>query len=282
MRRRRHGLASPDATGWLVWAARFGYAACGFIYIAIGMVAAAVALGVGQEPTGSHGVMRFLARQPFAPLLLATLGIGLAGYAALNITGAISDPERRGLSIVGLGLRAMDILTGALYIALTFAVLGLLVGSSKRTDTARAVAEKLLELPFGVAILGLIGVSLIVGSVYLFVRALRDEFGEMLDKRSLSREARAAIVLAARAGTAARGVVFAICGALAISAAMSRSPQKIGDVDDALAVIREGAMGPLLLALMGAGFIAYGVYQLSKARYQRVVDSSRSRSAIRL
>lgn len=270
--RRRLGLSSTTVSPWLIWAARFGYAACGFIYVAIGLVAVAVALGLGEEPTGSHGVMRFLSRQPFAPLLLATLGIGLAGYAALNITGAISDPERRGVSIVGLALRSMDILTGALYIALTFAVLGFLVGSSDSTDTASAVAEKLLGLPFGVTMLGLIGVSLIVGSVYLFIRAAREEFGEMLDKRSLSKQTRTAIALAARAGTAARGVIFAVCGVFAVRAAMARSPHMIGDVDDALALIRQVVFGPLLLALIGAGFVAYGVYQLSKARYQRVVN----------
>lgn len=271
--RRRLGIASPTVTPWLFWAARFGYAACGFIYIAIGIVAAAVGLGIGEEPTGSHGVMRFLARQPFAPLLLATLGIGLAGYAALNITGAISDPERRGVSIGALALRSMDILTGALYIALTFAALGFLVGSSDNSGTAAALAGRLMALPFGPTILGLVGVSLIIGSGYLFVRAAREEFGEMLDKRLVSKRARWAITLAARAGTAARAVIFAVCGAFAIAAAISRSPQRIGDVDDALAVIREGVFGPFLLALMGAGFIAYGVYQLSKARYQRVVEA---------
>jgi uncharacterized protein DUF1206 len=267
-------LSSAQVRPWLLWAARFGYAACGFIYIAIGVVAAAVALGLGEEPTGSHGVMRFLSRQPFAPLLLATLGIGLAGYAALNITGAITDPERRGVSVGAIVFRSIDILTGALYIGLTFAALGFLVGSWDSADTAVALAEKLMGIPFGSTILGLTGVSLVVGSAYLFIRAAREEFGEMLDRRAMSKKARAAIVLAARAGTAARGVIFAVCGVFAIRSAIARSPQRIGDVDDALAAIGEGTLGPLLLAIMGAGFVAYGVYQLSKARYQRVVDDT--------
>lgn len=272
--RRRLGLASDTAPAWLIWAARFGYAACGFLYIAIGFVAAAVAFGLGEEPTGSHGIMKFLARQPLAPLLLVTLGVGLAGYAALNIAGAISDPERRGMSMEGMMLRSIDIVTGALYLALAFAALGFLVGTSDSSETAAALAEKLLSIPFGSTILALIGISLIVGSVYLFVRAAREEFGEMLDKREASKQMRSTIVLAARAGTAARGVIFAICGVFAIRSAMSRSPQRIGDVDDALAAIGGTAFGPLLLGAMGAGFIAYGVYQLGKARYQRVVDTT--------
>src|SRR5690348_9852072 len=214
--RRVLGISSATDRGWLLWAARFGYAACGFIYVVVGAFALAVSLGVREEPTGLHGVMRFLARQPFSPFLLATLAIGLAGYAALNITGAITDPERRGFSFIALIQRAADILTGALYIGLAFAALSLIVGVSGNTDAATAVSRKLLAIPFGPTIIRLAGISLLVGSVYLFIRAATEEFGEMLDKRSLSRRVRNAIELAARAGTAARAVVFAICGVYAI------------------------------------------------------------------
>jgi hypothetical protein len=113
--------------------------------------------------------------------------------------------------------------------------------------------------------------SLIV--IYYDSVQTREEFGEMLDKRELSKETRRMIELAARAGTAARAVIFAVCGVFAVRAAVARSSHHIGDVDDALGVIREGFFGPFLLALMGAGFIAYGIYQLSKARYQRVVEA---------
>jgi hypothetical protein len=216
--------------------------------------------------------MRFLARQPFSPFLLATLAIGFAGYAALNITGAITDPERRGFSFIALIQRAADILTGALYIGLAFAALSLIVGVSGNTDAATAVSRKLLAIPFGPTIIRLAGISLLVGSVYLFIRAATEEFGEMLDKRSLSRRVRNAIELAARAGTAARAVVFAICGVYAIRFA-SRASHDVADVGDALNTIGHAVYGQFLLAVMGLSFIAYGVYQFSKAGYQRVVDA---------
>jgi hypothetical protein len=269
--RRRIGLRSEPKKHWLVWAARFGYAACGFIYTAIGIVAIAVTLGLGETPTGSHGVLRFLARQPFAPLLLTALGIGLIGYAALNITGAISDPEKRGVSLNALILRTVDILTGALYIGLAFTALGLLVGSTESHDVAGEVARIVASIPFGRTIMVLTGGALIVSSVYLFIRAATEEFGEMLDRRALSKQARALIMMAARAGTAARGVVFALTGVFAIKSALARSPERVADVGDALAAIGHAFYGQFLLALMGTGFIAYGVYQFSKAGYQRVV-----------
>jgi hypothetical protein len=47
----------------------------------------------------------------------------------------------------------------------------------------------------------------------------------------------------------------------------------VGDAGDALTMIGEAAFGPLLLAIVGAGFIAYGAYQLAKARYQRIASA---------
>jgi hypothetical protein len=260
----------------LIWAARVGYAACGFIYFVIGIVAIAVALGLGSEPTSSRGVMEFLARQPFAPLLLVALGVGLIGYAALNVTGAISDPERRGLSITGLALRSIDILTGALYVALAFAALGLIAGSTAHEYSAEELAENVLSTSTGRVVIGLFGVSLLISAGYLLVRSMTEEFGHMLDRRLLSRGARMAIGVAARAGTAARAVVFFICGMFALRAALSGSPHKVADVDDALAAIGNAAFGPLMLGILGCGFVAYGIYQLGKSRYQRVIDPDQS------
>ena len=274
--RRRLGLRSQTDKSWLIWAARLGYAACGFIYVVIGLVAIAVALGLRDQPTTSRGVMQFLSRQPFAPFMLVALGIGLTGYAALNVTGAISDPERRGMSLSGLTLRAIDIATGALYVTLAFGALGHLVGAPSHQYTAESFAQKLLANPFGPILLGLFGVALLISAGYLLMRSVTEEFGHMLDRRQLTHRIRIVIEFAARAGTAARAVVFGICGILSIRAAFSHSPDRVTDVDDALTAIGNAAFGPLLLGLMGAGFIAYGLYQLGKARYQRVIDVDQS------
>lgn len=268
---RRGRIPSAPTRPLLVWAARFGYAACGIVYSAIGLAAVAVAIGTSAEPTGSHGVMIFLSRQPFGPILLAALGVGLAGYAALNLVGAISDPERRGVTLFAMVARAADVLTGVLYITLAVAALGIVIDPAR--DASNIVvtwAAGVLALPFGTVILGAIGAALMVSGAYLFYRSSQEPFGEMLDRRELSHRTRKGIALAARAGTAARALIFMICGWFVIRAATADSAEAVGDVGDALATIERAAFGPLLLSVVGAGFIAYGAYQLAKARYQRI------------
>ncbi len=219
--------------------------------------------------------MLFLSKQPFGPTLLAALGIGLAGYAALNLVGAISDPERRGASLFGIVARAVDVSTGALYIALAVAALRIVIDPSRSANNiVVGWAASVLALPFGPMLLGAIGAALIVSGAYLFYRASEERFGEMLDRRVLSHRARETIALAARAGTAARALIFMICGWFTIRAATAASADAIGDVGDALSVIGQAAFGAILLGLVGAGFIAYGVYQLAKARYQRISAST--------
>lgn len=139
-------------------------------------------------------------------------------------------------------------------------------------STAVEWATGVLELPFGPAILGLVGASLVGGGVYLLYRAWDEPFGNMLDRRSISGQARRAVAIAARVGTVARAAIFGICGFFVIRAAASATPAGVADVDDALAVIGRATFGPLLLAVAAVGFIAYGGYQLAKARYQRVTE----------
>jgi hypothetical protein len=56
----------------------------------------------------------------------------------------------------------------------------------------------------------------------------------------------------------------------AIRAAKGSELGEVVDVGDALSTLGDVPFGPLLLAIVGAGFVAYGGYQLAKARYQRI------------
>lgn len=275
LRRDRRESSAETPASRFEWIARIGYAACGIVYVAIGLAAGAVAFGLAEQPKGSRGVMMMFARQPLGELAVIALGAGLAAYAMLNIAGAVNDPEGRGASLSGILTRTADALTGALYIALAVAALAIVVApEGNGMSGAVAWAKGILALPYGATLLGLIGLALVSGGVYLLYRAWDEPFGNMLDRRSLSVVARRAISVAARVGTVARAVIFGICGMFVIRAAAGAAPDRVADVDDALAMIGQAAFGPLLLVVAGAGFVAYGVYQLAKARYQRIHDES--------
>ena len=260
-----------DAAAWLRWAAAIGYAACGLVYIAIGVIAIGVAAGIGERPGGAQHVMQVIEAQPFGKILLVALSLGLLGYAALSLSGAFRDPEERGRSLSGLLIRAADALTGALYVALAVAAVRIVAAPSR--EGGRIVetwAAGVLALPGGVILLGGIGFSLLAAGGFLIYRARAEPFQDSLDRRSLSASMWKLFTAAARFGTLARGLILATSGVLVIRAAATRRPVEAGDIGDALSAVETTLFGAWLLGFAAFGFIAYGAYQLAKVRYRRV------------
>ena len=228
-------------------------------------------LGVADRPGGAHQAMLLIERLPLGDVIVTALSIGLVGYAALNIVGAVRDQEQRGYSLSGLVLRAADALTGAVYLAL--AVTSARIVAASAPDGGRILegaAARTLLLPGGPMLLGGIGVTLLGAGVFLLIRARVERFEDILDRRALSTRARRLIVGAARFGTLARGVVLCVCGLLAIEAALTRQGDRVGDLGDALSAVETSSVGNAALAVVALGFIAYGVYQLAKVMYRRV------------
>lgn len=253
------------------WAARVGYAACGVVYVAIGFIAAAVALGAAERPGGARRVISILARQPMGEIVVVTLGIGLLGYAALNLSGALRDPEERGRSFAGILVRAADALTGALYAALALTAVRLAAAPAWGGDDLIVNwASEILGVPGGPLLLLAAGIALLGAGGFLMNRARAEPFQDVLDRRALSATTRRALTGAARFGTLARGVILALCGVLVVEAAVTGRPERVGGIGAALSAIDTTRFGAFLLGIAAMGFIGYGAYQLAKVRYRRV------------
>ena len=256
---------------FLRWSARIGYAACGLVYIAIGVIAAGVAAGVGDRPGGAQHAMRVIEEQPFGKLFLVTLSVGLFGYAALNLSGALRDPEGRGRSFTGVLLRAADAVTGALYMALAVAAVRIAAAPSQRGGRIiESWAAGILEHRGGSLLLSGIGLVLLAAGGFLVHRARSEPFGDILDRRTLSGGMWRVLTAAARFGTLSRGLILGISGLLVVEAAATRQPAEVGGIGDALSAIEATPFGAWLLGAAALGFIAYGTYQLAKVRYRRV------------
>jgi hypothetical protein len=71
-------------------------------------------------------------------------------------------------------------------------------------------------------------------------------------------------------GHLARMVVFSLVGIFLTRAAIDFNPNKAVGLDGALAKVDHASYGPLLLSLVAAGLIAFGIYSLSDARFRRI------------
>lgn len=221
-------------------------------------------------------------------VLLAALTAGLLGYATLSFVAAVRAPEG-GPGMKGVLLRVADGLTGALYVGLALVALRLLAEPGYRAGRAVEVyAAWVMSRPFGNVIAVLLGLGVIASGAYLLVKSYAAPLGEPFSTGELEPEHVAWVVRLGRAGTAARGAIFGLCGALLVEAGVRDDPTQVRGVGDALTALGNRPYGPWLLGSAAAGFVAYGMYQFAKARYRRIVirrprpTSDRARRAPRV
>jgi hypothetical protein len=263
-----------EASPWIEGLGRFGYAAKGTVYLLVGGLALAAAFGEGGRVTDQKGALATIAEYPFGKIVLASLFVGLLGYALWRAARAAFDTENEGTEVKGLLLRALDVGVAIIYVGLAISALRIAMGASSgrsSTEQTQGWTALLMDQPFGVWLVGLVGAAIVVNGIAQFLRAFSDKLTEKLDRGEMSPGQIEWVTRIGRAGYAARGVAFVTIGGLLIGAAMHHNPGEAQGLDGALATLAGQPFGPYLLMLVAAGLAAYGVFALIEARYRRMV-----------
>ena len=263
------------ATGkWMTRFARVGYAAKGVVYLIIGFLAAKLAIGQGGAATDQRGALHTIYDEPSGKFLLLVVAIGLLAFALWSFIQAIYDTEGKGSKAKGIIARIGYAAVGIAYAALAFGAYQIATrtgsgGKSSSTSTQDATA-KLLQLPFGVPLVVIVGLVVLGVAFYLFAKAYNAKFQNTLNLATLSAQVKKAVIFLGRLGYGALGVVFTIIGFFMIVAAVQFNPQQAKGLDTALGELLQLPFGRVLLGIVALGLIAYGVYSFVEARYRRL------------
>jgi hypothetical protein len=255
---------------WFEWLARAGFVARGLIYVIIGILAVKLALGAGGTTTNQQGALKTVAHQPFGKALLTLVAVGLAGYALWRFVRAAlgHGPEDSdsgfdrlaafgsGIVYAGLCVIAVEVLRGS--------------ASSSGSGNASKTTAGVLGWPGGTWLVGVAGAVVIGIGLFQGYRGISRDFLDDSKTERMSRAVRSVVTWLGIVGYLARMIVFALVGIFLIKAAVEYDPNKAVGLDGALAKIAHASYGPILLGIVAAGLIAFGVYSLADARYRRI------------
>jgi uncharacterized protein DUF1206 len=258
---------------WLSWIARFGFAARGVLYILIGVLAVELALGQGGRNASQAGALQTVGHQPFGAVLLIAIAIGFAGYALWRFMQAALGHGPEGGGEDSAGYRIMALLSGLIY--LSFMVLTIRVLTSPHHNAGSKpkpshAAAGVLSLPGGQLVLGIVAIVLIGAGVYQAYRGVTAEFLKEAKTGEMSPVVRTWYERIGRIGYLGRAAVFGLTGALVADAAIANSARKAKGLDGALQKLSNQPYGVVLLLVIAAGLVAFGLYSLADARYRRI------------
>ncbi len=257
-------------SGGFAWLARAGFTARGLIYGIIGVLAVKLAVGAGGKATNQQGALKTIAHQPFGKLLLILVAIGLAGYALWRFLHALLGHGREssdsGFDRVAAGA------SGVVYAGLCAIAVEILLGTgaSSGSGNASKTTAGVFGWPGGTWLVGIAGAVLIGVGLYQGHRGVSKDFLKDSKTEQMSARVRTWIEWIGSFGHLARMVVFGMVGVFLIKAAIDYAPNKAVGLDGALAKLAHASYGPLLLGIVAAGLIAFGLYSLSDARYRRI------------
>ena len=248
--------------------ARAGLTARGVIYVLIGWVAVLLALGRSSREADQQGALQLLASKPYGLVSLWLLGIGFAAYALWRLSetafGVTGEPPGAGPRLKSLG-RAV-IYAGFAY--LTFQVIsGTQHSQSRQQQDITATA---MQHAAGRWLVGIAGLVIVVIGLVLVSQGYRRTFMKYLRTSRMSPSTRRVVELLGVIGTCARGLVFALAGALVIDAAITHRASESGGIDKALLTLRNQPFGEFLMILAALGLAVFGTYGLAEARWRRV------------
>ena len=253
--------------------ARFGYAAKGFVYAAIGILALLAAFTTGGKTTDTGGALQAIAKQPFGTVLLALIAISLIGYVLWRLIQAFNDPGNKGSDAKGIVARIGYFFSGIAYAGVAVNAGLLAIGSSSGSGGGNSKQDwtaMVMQQPFGRWLVGIAGAIAIGIGFWRIYRAYKTKFRKKLNLNELNSQQQKWLVNISRFGIAARGVVFVMIGFFVLQAAKNYDPEKVKGLDGALLTLAQQPFGKVLLALMALGLISYAVYLFLQARYRQI------------
>jgi hypothetical protein len=242
----------------------------GLLYIVIGILAVELALGAGGKAADRTGALHEIADESWGNALLVVVAIGFGGYALWRFTVAVLGEKLETNKDIGWGKRLWYVVRGAFYAFLCYTTVALLVGTGSGSGSEKKQTEAIFDWPAGRWLVAAFGVGLVAWGIGSAYRGVTRGFKDDMRTERMSATAERWTTRVGVVGYLARAIVYALIGIFVTRAAVQYDSDEAIGLDGALQKLADQAFGPLLLGVVAAGLVAYGVYYFVRAGYREV------------
>jgi len=251
-------------------AARVGFVGYGLFHLAIMWLAIQIAVQHTAGEADQVGAFQLLRNQPAGRALLVVIAVGLGAMALwqllLAFVGHTGYPRRR---------RILERLASAgravVYGFLLWTDIQVLRGTAQpATQSQQSAASGVLSHQAGRTLVALAGLVVLGFGIGMAIYGAKVAFRDKLNLASARHAVRTVVLNLGRIGYLAKGLAIGIVGALLIDVALTDREERSRGLDGALRTLAGQPYGRTLLALIAAGFGAFGIYCFAQSRYRRI------------
>jgi hypothetical protein len=259
-----------DRSEWPERLARGGLVAYGVVHLVLGWLAVQLALGDSSGSASTSGAVEELSQQPFGSALVWAVAVGMLLLVVWQAIEAVAGHRDETDDKTRLRKRVTSAGKVVLYAVIGVSAVRAATGSGgsgggeQQTDSMTA---KVMDLPGGQVLVGLVAVGVLVVAGFLVHRGVTDGFLKKLDGGGRTGKDGTAYTWLGRVGYVAKGAALAVVGGLFAYAAVTHDSDEGGGLDQALTKVLEQPYGQVLVVAMGVGFACYGVFCFAWARH---------------
>jgi hypothetical protein len=252
---------------WFERGVRVGLVGYGIVHLLVGWLALQLAFGDRSGSPDQQGALQQIAQESYGDVLLWVIGIGLLFMAVWQVFEAIwghtsrDEPKRTIKRVGSAGKVVFYAIVGVS--AIKFATEA---QSGGKSSTDQMTAD-LMKQTAGQWLVAAVGIVILVVGFMQVKRGVTKSFTKDLKGDATSGTSGTAVEKFGQVGYISKGVAIGVVGILFVWAAWDHDPKKAGGLDSALYKILDQPFGPVLLAAIAIGIIAFGLYCFAWAKY---------------
>jgi hypothetical protein len=246
-------------------AIRAGLVAYGIVHLLVGWLALQLAFGDKGEKASNKGAMQELARQPFGEVLVWAIAIGMFLLVVWRVLEVFfGHLEKDGADL--WKARAVSAMKAVIYAAVGISALSV-AWRSGGSNGGSTWTKTVMDWPAGQWIVAGVGLGVIVYGANHVRKGFTEKYAKHLDAEGKSGTAGKAYLMFGKVGYIGKGIAIAIVGGLILYGGATHDAKQSGSLDQALHKVSSYPFGVVLLVVVAAGLICYGLFCFARARH---------------